>query len=547
MKLNKENTKRSLQMLLFIVAFTFTCSSIIAQTLAFPEAEGFGALTKGGRGGDVYTVTNLNDSGEGSLREGIKTANGARTIVFAVSGIIQLKSTLKVEKDNITIAGQTAPGDGICLRDAGFQISANHVIVRYIRSRLGDEGGNEHDAISITEGKNIIMDHCSASWSVDECFSCSTGDKNKIDSITVQWSIIAEALENSIHEKGAHSYGALIRGCYGAKYTYHHNLFAHNRSRNPRPGNYDDNTYIKDPEGLLFDFRNNVMYNWGGSRPGYDGDEESVCRYNYVGNYGKPGPDSDKSGYAYSAGCKHFSAYYNDNFFFGEVPADQWSLVQFKGSWSTTEENEYKQSEPFSTGIIKTQSPQDAYESVLDSAGASLKRDDVDLRVVDDVKNGTGSIIDDEDEVGGWPNYDTYNVKTDTDKDGMPDEWELQYGLDPNNPEDRNYDSNDDGYTNLEVYLNNLVGSSLPVAVNSIKKEQSIKVYPNPNKGSFSVDLKNNENSRIEIYNSASQLVYTKSVMEQFKKINLNQESGVYFLQVIDDNNMRSTHKILIH
>jgi len=162
----------------------------------------------------------------------------------------------------------TAPGDGICFRDASLTIDADHVIVRYIRSRLGDKAGNESDAISIAGGHNIIMDHCSASWSVDECFSCSTGQKGKIDSITVQWSIISEALNKSIHRKGAHGYGALIRGGYGARYTYNHNLFAHNYSRNPRPGNYNYNNYRRDPEGLQFDFRNNVIYNWGGSRPG---------------------------------------------------------------------------------------------------------------------------------------------------------------------------------------------------------------------------------------------------------------------------------------
>jgi len=544
---NQKNTIQISGIVLIILGLTFMVSSIKAQTLAFPGAEGFGAYAQGGRGGDVYTVTNLNDAGEGSLRDAIKTANGPRTIVFAVSGLIKLKSTLKVEKDYITIAGQTAPGDGICVRDACFQISADHVIVRYIRSRLGDEAGQEADAISITKGYNVILDHCSASWSVDECFSCSTGDKNKIDSVTVQWSIISEALENSIHEKGAHSYGALIRGCYGAKYSYHHNLFAHNRSRNPRPGNYDDNTYTKDPEGLLFDFRNNVMYNWGGSRPGYDGDKESVCRYNYVGNFGKPGPNSDNSGHAYSAGCKHFRAYYNDNFFFGENPGDQWSLVQFKGSWSASQKNEYKQSEPFPAGPINTQSPQDAYKSVLDSAGASIKRDVVDTRVVNDVRNGTGSIIDDEDEVGGWPEYTTYDVKTDSDKDGMADEWEIRNNLDPNNPEDRNDDNNKDGYTNLEAYLSNLTGVSLPVGVNVLKQEQAIHIYPNPSMGSFSIDLGNIKNSRIEIFNSANQLVLSKAGINRIQKFDLNQSSGMYFLKVTDTKNNISTRKVLIH
>jgi len=431
----------------------------MSQNLAFKGAQGFGAFSRGGRGGDVYTVTNLNDSGSGSLRFGIESAQGPRTIVFAVSGIIQLKSDLVVDHDYITIAGQTAPGDGICLRDASFKIDADHIIVRYIRSRLGAAAGKETDAISIAGGHNIIMDHCSASWSVDECFSCSTGQKGRIDSVTVQWSIISEALNKSIHTKGAHGYGALIRGGYGAKYTYNHNLFAHNYSRNPRPGNYDYNNYRRDPYGLQFDFRNNVMYDWGGSRPGYDADTASVCRYNYVGNYGKPGPDSDKSGYAYDASSKHFKAYYSGNYFFGNIPPDQWTLVNFGDNWKKEEIEAYKQSVPFETGPMVTESALDAYKNVMARAGASLVRDEVDARVVSEVQNGTGSIINDEKEVGGWPVYKTYNVLKDTDMDGMPDKWESQKKLNPKDTRDGNGDRDNDGYTNLEEYLNSIIKS----------------------------------------------------------------------------------------
>lgn len=427
-----------------------------AQKLAFPGAEGFGAYSKGGRGGDVYTVVNLNDSGEGSLRYGINSANGPRTIVFAVSGTIQLKSTLKVNRDYLTIAGQTAPGDGICLRDAELSVDANHVVIRYIRSRLGDKSGKESDAISIAGGHNIILDHCSASWSVDECFSCSTGEAGKIDSVTVQWSIISEALHNSIHKKGPHGYGALIRGCGGVKYTYHHNLFAHNYSRNPRPGNYNHNNRYVDPEGLLFDFRNNVLYNWGGERPGYDSDKESICHYNYVGNYGKPGPDSEKTGFAYRSGCRHFRAYYDGNHFFGELPDDQWKLVKFGEDWSEEEINAYKQNRAFTAGHIDTETALEAFKAVMDHVGASYRRDAVDERVLKDVENGTGRIIDSQDEVGGWPEYKTYNVSKDSDKDGMPDQWEITNGLDPEDPDDRNRDANRNGYTNLEDYLNGI-------------------------------------------------------------------------------------------
>ena len=451
--------KNQLKLPLLAILLLSVSSFILvkSQTLAFPGAEGFGAFSKGGRGGDVYTVTNLSDSGAGSLREGIESATGPRTIVFAVSGLIKLKSTLEVNRDFLTIAGQTAPGDGICLRDASLVVSADHVIIRYLRSRLGDEGGNESDAISISSGHHIILDHCSASWSVDECFSCSTGDKGKIDHITVQWSIISEALNNSIHHKGPHGYGALIRGCYGAKYSYHHNLFAHNKSRNPRPGNYDRNSHDVDPEGLHFDFRNNVMYNWDGARPGYDADSKSVCHYNYVGNYGKPGPNSDKTGWAYQAGSKFFRAFYSGNHFFGKIPEDQWVLINFDDDWTETEIRTYKKSVPFSTGPATTETAEDAYQNVLRHVGASLVRDEVDKRVINEVQNGTGSIIDSQKEVGGWPVYRTYEVKTDSDGDGMSDQWEAKMGLDPLSAEDGNGDMNGDGYSNLEDYLNSIV------------------------------------------------------------------------------------------
>lgn len=429
--------------------------NIHAQQLAFPTAEGFGAYAQGGRGGDVYHVTNLNDDGAGSLRYGIENAVGPRTIVFDISGTIILEDRLTIKNPYITIAGQTAPGDGICVRDYQFGIAADHVIVRYIRARLGDQAGQESDAISITSGHNIIVDHCSASWSVDEVLSCSTGDKDGIDKVTVQWCIIAEGLYNSIHAKGSHGYGSLIRGCYGAQYSYIKNLYVHNNNRNPRPGNYDENTKALDPLGLQFDFRNNVMYNWGGSRPGYDGDTESVMRYNYVNNYGKPGPDSDPTGYAYSPECRHFRAYFSGNHFYGSIPSDQWSLVKWN-DFTAQEIADYKQTLPFSTGPVVTLSAQEAFSEVINHVGASFARDAADIRVIKDVLNGTGSKIDSPGEVGGWPTLVSLPAPADTDQDGMSDEWETANGLDLNNPEDRNDDKNADGYTNLEEYLNEL-------------------------------------------------------------------------------------------
>lgn len=451
--------------LFILMAFT---SPALAVPVAFPGAEGHGAYSVGGRGGDVYHVTNLNDSGAGSLRYGITSAGGTastgRTIVFDVSGTIALASNLTINKSYITIAGQTAPGDGICLRDRNLAVNASHVIVRYLRVRLGDESLTESDAVSINSGNNIIMDHISASWSVDEVFSCSTSQPT-LSNVTVQWCIISEALWHSIHDKGTHSYGALIRGCYDAKYTYHHNLFAHNYSRNPRPGNYDStvsdgNPYWEDPCGLLFDFRNNVIYNWGGSRPGYDADLDSVCRYNYVGNYAKPGPNGS-AGYLYSAACTYFKGYYAGNHFQNRYSADDWEWVYWdtsKGGWTTAQKAAYKMSSPFDTGPMITDTALDARDRVLAHAGASLPlRDSVDIRVVSDVINGTGAIIDTQGQVGGWPTLNSLPAPQDTDQDGMPDAWETANGLNQNNAADRNFYTLSADYTNLEVYLNSLI------------------------------------------------------------------------------------------
>jgi hypothetical protein len=437
-----------------------------AVPVAFPGAEGHGAYAVGGRGGDVYHVTSLADtSTPGTLRYGIATAGGTastgRTIVFDVSGTIALVSNLTINKSYITIAGQTAPGDGICLRDRNLAIGASHIIVRYIRARLGDESLTESDAVSINSGNNIIMDHISASWSVDEVFSCSTSQPT-LSNVTVQWSIISEALWHSIHDKGTHSYGALIRGCYDAKFSYHHNLFAHNYSRNPRPGNYDStvsdgNPYWEDPCGLLFDFRNNVLYNWGGTRPGYDADLDSVCRYNYVGNYAKLGPNSSVGG-LYSAACKYFRGYYTGNYYNGSYAADDWQWVIWNGTWTAAQKTAYKMSVPFDAGPILTDTALDARDRVFAHGGASLPlRDSVDTRVVNDVINGTGAIIDTQGQVGGWPTLNSSPAPLDTDQDGMPDVWETANDLSPTNAADRNYYTLNGDYTNLEVYLNSLI------------------------------------------------------------------------------------------
>jgi len=437
---------------LLAVITTLFISQTALSLPAFPGAEGFGAMSIGGRGGKVLFVTNLNDSGPGSLRAAVES-DGPRTVIFRISGTIALKSNLVVKNPYITIAGQTAPGDGICLKDRALAISADHVIVRYLRCRPGDNTKSANDAISISSGRNIIVDHCSASWSVDETLSASTG--GRLGNVTVQWCIISESLNDSTHSKGPHGYGSLIRGGWGNGYTFHHNLYAHHHARLPRPGNYND--ISKDPDGFTLDFRNNVIYNWGGRAAGYNADgsngTNSITKMNFVANYYKSGLNSNGN-LAFAESTKTAKAYFNGNCMNGSYPNDPWSLVTFS-KFSPEDLNAYKQPSRIPVPPVKTDDALTAYQRVLSDCGASLpKRDAVDIRIVNDVKNGTGKIINDEAEVGGWPQLKSTEPPQDSDQDGIPDEWEKQYGFESNNPADRNDDHDKDGYTNLEEYLN---------------------------------------------------------------------------------------------
>jgi pectate lyase len=421
-----------------------------AELPAFPGAEGFGAMTPGGRGGKILIVTNLADSGPGSLREVCMT-KGPRIVVFRVAGTIALKSDLSVREPYLTIAGQTAPGDGICLRDATFGVATHDVVIRYLRCRLGDVTSREADSLDVLNGSsNVVIDHCSATWSIDECLSLSGNNQN----ITVQWCLIGESLNHSKHSKGDHGYGSLARA--NGPVTFHHNLWLHNNSRNPRMGdNYGRGTNFP-----TFDVRNNVIYDYGGTASGLT---QGKLNINYVGNYIRPGPSS-KARTPITIGPKSDIQFFiRENIVDGNDAFTQdntrfFSAVEFEetnsdgGKAMKLEVRTVDQ--PFDAPHITTVPAKYLLEYMLPKVGASLpKRDSVDARLIEDVRNRTGKIIDSQTEVGGWPELQSGEVPLDSDNDGMPDAWELQHKLNPHDPADAVLIA-EDGYSNIEKYLN---------------------------------------------------------------------------------------------
>jgi len=433
---------------------------------AFPGAEGFGAYAVGGRGGNVYIVDTLedyhpgrgemaavtrNETGQvirpaqpavapeepipGSLRACLNV-EGPRTIVFAVAGTIELMAPLVVTEPCLTLAGQSAPGGGICLKNFGLSVSNTHdIIIRCIRARPGEKECLAFDAINIGGSKNVIIDHCSASWAVDETLSISSAGS---DNVTVQWCFITESLHDSYHPKGPHGMGSLLRT--NGNISFHHNLYAHHNARSPRPGTYGDGS-------ILLDFRNNVVYNWR-AVPGYSA--EDPVRMNYVGNYLKPGPDSKKRTKAFYIGGESTVIYAEENLL---VDGDKrieggWELIARGGK-----KNRAKQ--PFPKGQINTQAPEAAMADVLQHAGAVLPgRDAVDARIVAEFRESKGGIVNTPRDVGGWPRLQPGEPAPDSDHDGMPDAWESNQALDPKDAADGRLDQDGDGYTNLEEYLN---------------------------------------------------------------------------------------------
>ena len=438
------------------------------KQLAFPGAEGFGKYARGGRGGDVYNVTNLNDSGPGSLRYGIDTANNPRIIVFDVAGTIQLETPIRIEnKSCLTIAGQTAPGKGITIRDHAIVIKkCSDIVIRYLRLRLGDknkEDSSSEDVMTVDYCDQIILDHLSLSWGID-----GNSDYRGNSNMTLQWLLYAEALNNSIHHKGNHAMCTSLRDCHGNT-TLHHNIYSTSRNRHPTIGG---GTGRKGYAHVVVDYRNCVNYNWHGPT-NFGG-----MRLNVMYNYYKPGPCSDpqdlpmqmKDGDTIKA--RGFMTGNHFEMMPERFNEDNYSAVIYtnSGSYMSTSRKQWASENPFELGDFKpyTQSAQEAYETCLRYTGCSLVRDKVDERIIENIVTSRGELIDSQDQVGGWDKYSNLHRPKDwdTDRDGIPDAWEIMHGLNPRDAADRNNDADGDGYTNLEEYINSLVPDMTKVMSN---------------------------------------------------------------------------------
>ncbi|MGN0584458.1 MAG: dockerin type I domain-containing protein, partial [Ruminococcus sp.] len=491
--------------------------SFKVNRLAFPTAEGYGRFARGGRGGYVYHVTNLNDSGEGSLRYGLETLKGARTIVFDVGGVISLNSVLCIPEDggDVYVAGQTAPGDGITLINYTFgAMGSSDVVIRDIRTRVGDVSGKSMGGMGMSSCNNSIVDHCSISWATDEGFSSRSAAN-----LTFQWNIIGESLNNSVHYNAddrndveRHAFAASISGYTG---SFHHNLLIHNTGRNwslAGAMEQDAVTY-----GGQLDIRNNVVYNWKDRTT--DG---GVRGLNFVNNYYKAGPVSNTNMHIVSIdGNELNTSDMQKMFVSGNVMTDikgnqllkatddAWAKGKAVSGGKNSTEADVRSDTPFFESYVNTQSAEEAYNSVITSAGANMPAFDyLDSRYLTEVKNGTytytGSkdglqgIIDSQADVGGYPNSSNFKGGTapaDTDGDGMSDAWETEHGLNPNDASDGAIVSlSADDYTNLEMYLNELAGDPVeyngnitrePITGNLIK---SIEVKDTDYYSSWSID-----------------------------------------------------------
>ncbi len=501
-----------------------------SQELAFPGAEGFGKYSKGGRGGKVIEVVNLEDSGPGSLREALES-DGVRYIVFNVDGIIDLENRIKISNPYVTIAGQTAPGDGIVLRGNGISVETHNVIIRFLRIRPGDvDFGTPNnwsgiDALSIGSSdssnlaENIMIDHCSFSWAIDENIGLWNGGKN----ITIQNSIISEALAMSKHPKGDHSKGMLVGGTFD-NVSILNNYFAHNHARNPRLSN----------EGFV-EVRNNIIFNPRGFGIKISNSKIKKTQHlNIVGNYFFKGRSTK-----FSNGISIWSPEeYNGKIYLsgnkGFYGSEDWDIVD---KWQTREAvNNYDHIElksPFRDLENPLPDIEDLFNDLENTIGASLpSRDQVDKRVVSDFFKFEGSVINSQYEVGGWGEYKSGSPFSDSNTNGLPDSFEMRYGI---GSEDLNEDFDNDGYVNFEEFLNgtnplNSKNSKDEIfssfSKNGLNKEEEesydrngiilLQNFPNPFRDSTTlpVILFEKQIVSVKIYNSLGHLVHSENYNE---------------------------------
>ncbi len=521
--------KEKLLLLALLLLGSISISAQDEKIPAFPGAEGFGRYsTTGGRGGKVIHVTNLNDSGQGSLRQAV-SGSSKKTVVFDVGGVIELKSNLYIG-DNTTIAGQTAPSPGITLRYYTVRFDGDNIIMRFIRCRRGNEKdiNDSADACWGRRHSNTVIDHCSFSWSIDECASFYD---NK--DFTFQWCTVAESLNNAGHGKGAHGYG----GIWGGKSaSFHHNLFAHHTNRTPRlngarygfEGSESDN-YASCIAAEQVDLRNNVMYNWG-SGVGAHGGQGGY--HNIVNDYYKYGPATSNKYIVFQAWCSQASLkdegevipdstyghfYVDGNYVRDKGENYDWQGVYNNGKTTASQliiRDTIKLDKPIATGDVTSHTAENAYTQVLAYAGASLYRDAFDVRYVEEAETGTATytgsitkkagIIDTPEDVGGFPEVTpTYRGEDfDTDGDGVPDSWEITNNMDPDDSDDGNlYTVDSKGwYTNLEVYMNSLV-EEIMKKENENSYEEVDEYYPSYQPAAISmVTGPKSEVSKIEYY-----------------------------------------------
>ncbi len=435
-----------------------------SETKAFPTAEGYGRFTRGGRGGQVIYVTTLEDSdAPGTLRYALEKATGPRTVLFKVSGIIELDDWVKIKSPYITIAGQSAPGSGITIKNSGIQIETHDVIIRHIRIRPGDdEEGTpptDRDALFIYKNRNchnIVLDHMSFTWSIDENVSFSTGTNN----LTMQNSIIAEALSNSRHEEGEHSKGLLMLNNLD-NISIVNNLFAHNLGRNPLISSNTRNVHVV----------NNLIYNWGHMRPGY-GTHTQIFHDEipindaviYRNLYRKGRTSSDlplyRTGNWYLVDGSTF--FIDQNYMddggnvnpLKEVSSSYLEHPEFFAEFMMNNAPSGWESE-----YSKIRSINEVEDFVLNNVGARMPIvDAVDERIINETRNYSGDFVDSPRDRGGYPSQYQDNAPNDKDDDGMPDKWEISKGLDPDSANDASEYTLSPFYTNLEIYLNELAG-----------------------------------------------------------------------------------------